>query len=240
MHHLAANSSNRVLDVACGTGNYTAVLQQSGLDMTGLDISDAMLTEAYSKYPDLPLSLGNVLNLPFKNDSFQSAICTLATHHFPKLLPAFQEVFRVLSFGRLVIFTATPEQMRGYWLNEYFPIAMEDSIVQMPSYPETEQALKEAGFSNISTEAYEMKEDLQDLFLYSGKHKPAVYLDEEFRSGISTFASLADPLEVTSGCEKLIADINSGRISEIISKYVHDIGDYLYIIAEKNVGAGAS
>ena len=98
--------------------------------------------------------------------------------------------------GRLVIFTSDPDQMRGYWLNEYFPDAMRRSIEQMPALDEVEESLMRAGFCKVETEAYEVKQDLRDLFLYSGKHRPQLYLDEEFRRGISTFSTVASPEEV--------------------------------------------
>ena len=51
-------------------------------------------------------------------------------------------------------------------------------------------------FGSIHTEPYELSDALQDLFLYSGKHRPALYLDPRIRAGISTFAALAEPDKV--------------------------------------------
>jgi hypothetical protein len=89
------------------------------------------------------------------------------------------------------------------------------------------------------TDPYEVTPDLRDLFLYSGKHRPELYLDPRIRAGISTFAALAEPAEVRSGCARLEADIRSGRIADITTAYRHDRGDYLFIIAERE-GRGAS
>jgi hypothetical protein len=74
---------------------------------------------------------------------------------------------------------------------------------------------------------------LQDLFLYSGKYRPEIYLDENVRSGISTFALLASADEIAAGCQRLAADINTGRITEIVKKYENNHGDYLFVIADK-------
>jgi hypothetical protein len=60
-----------------------------------------------------------------------------------------------------------------------------------------------------------------------------MYLDEGVRRGISTFDSLADPEEVTSGCLRLAEDIQSGRIDEVRASYEHQGGDYLFVIATK-------
>lgn len=75
--------------------------------------------------------------------------------------------------------------------------------------------------------------DLQDLFLYSGKQRPELYLNPAVRADISTFASLADPEEVREGCERLEADLRSGRFARIAARYSDREGDYLFAIAEK-------
>ncbi len=101
----------------------------------------------------------------------------------------------------------------------------------MPSLEKVTYALNEAGFSSVNIEPYSISENLQDLFLYSGKYRPEIYLDENIRSGISTFALLASADEITVGCQRLAADINTGRIQEIINKYQNNHGDYLFVVA---------
>lgn len=44
-----------VLELACGTGRLTIPLAKSGADMTGLDLSDAMLEQARKKAGSLPI-----------------------------------------------------------------------------------------------------------------------------------------------------------------------------------------
>ena len=158
-----------------------------------------MIAAAGEKSRAVTWHIGNVEALPFPDGVFSGAMCTLAIHHFKALRPAFQEVFRVLARGRFVLFTSTVEQMRGYWLNDYFPAAMARSIAQMPGRQAIMEALRQSGFASIHTEPYEVQTDLQDFFLYSGKHRPEMYLDPHVRAGISTFAALADASEVEEG-----------------------------------------
>lgn len=47
----SANSPRLVLDLACGTGVLTAELARRGYDMTGVDLSEDMLSEAREKCP---------------------------------------------------------------------------------------------------------------------------------------------------------------------------------------------
>jgi ubiquinone/menaquinone biosynthesis C-methylase UbiE len=233
LHHLAADPTGTYLDLACGTGNYTMAVAQTGLRVHGIDQSPRMIAAAQTKSGAVTWHIGNVEALPFPDRLFSGVICTLAIHHFQALQPAFQEAFRVLARGRLVLFTSTAEQMHGYWLNAYFPTAMARSIAQMPSRSAIVQALGQSGFASIHTEPYEVQRDLQDFFLYSGKHRPEMYLDRHVRAGISTFAALADPAEVEDGCQKLSQDIASGRIVDLIAGYQHAQRDYLFVVGAK-------
>lgn len=228
---LEPRSGGLYLDVACGSGNYTAALAAEGLALCGVDQSATMIAAARRKSPEVRWHIGDVEALPFADGSFDGACCTLAIHHFERLTTAFKEVRRVLRRGRWVIFTATREQMRGYWLNAYFPTAMARAIAQMPDLPDVDAALRGAGFRLIRSEAYEVQPNLQDFFLYSGKYRPDVYLKPEVRHGISTFALFGDPEEIETGCKKLAGDISTGRFDNVARSFVHSLGDYMFVVA---------
>ncbi|AFY31136.1 class I SAM-dependent methyltransferase [Calothrix sp. PCC 7507] len=232
-HFLQINADLSYLDVACGTGNYTLGLAQSGGIWHAVDQSPQMIAAAKNKSHTVAWQVAQAEALPYANGTFSGVLCTLAIHHFNTLVPAFKEIYRVLSHGCFVLFTATPEQMSKYWLVEYFPEAMRKSAEQMPRLEEVRNALNQAGFNSIDIEVYSVSKNLQDLFLYSGKHRPELYLDSNVRSGISTFALLASRDEITTGCQRLAADIECGMITKIIKKYDHAQGDYLFLIANK-------
>ncbi len=232
LHHLNPQPGGRYLDVACGSGNYTIALHDHGVDICGVDASTKMIAAAYQKDAHIDWRVADVANLPFNNGDYAGAICTLATHHFDDLPAAFFEVRRVLSHGRLVIFTATPEQMAGYWLNHYFPQMMARSMEQMPTLAATTAALTDAEFEIVTTEPYAIHPALQDFFLYSGKHDPAMYLDPIVRAGISSFRLLIDDEELHQGCEQLSRDIDNGDIKDVQRQFESETGDYLFIVAE--------
>lgn len=76
--------------------------------------------------------------------------------------------------------------------------------------------------------------NLQDFFLYSGKYTPEIYLNEEVRRGISSFAHLARKEEIENGLQRLRSDIETGIFHERTSKYDSRGGDYLFVVAEKS------
>ena len=233
-HHLAVRPGGRYLDIACGTGNYTHALADRGGDWYGVDVSSGMLRRAQDKGGNVGLLLGDAEALPFRDGSFDGAVCTMALHHLPRLEPVFSEIRRLLRGGRLVMFTSTAEQMAGYWLNEYFPIAMQRSTVQMPSQATILEALAAAGLSVDRQELYDVREDLEDLFLYAGKRRPELYLSAAVRRGISTFSTLAEPAELEAGTTRLERDIASGRISDVADRYENEGGDYMFIVASRS------
>ncbi|MDY6796942.1 MAG: methyltransferase domain-containing protein [Actinomycetota bacterium] len=234
IHYLDIDDEGIYLDVACGTGNYTVALaERTGAAFYGVDVSEHMLGIAVKKSREIYWSLGDACSLPYRDDTFSGAMSILTVHHFEDLGAAFGELFRVLSRGRLVIFTADKQQMEGYWLNEYFPETMRRSTANMPDIAEVTLALRAAGFERIVTELYEVKPDLQDWFMYCGKHDPEMYLSPAIRKGSSDFAKFGDKDEVERGLDRLARDIASGRIDEVAASYRNDYGDYAFVVAEK-------
>jgi ubiquinone/menaquinone biosynthesis C-methylase UbiE len=229
---LNLRTGGRVLDIGCGTGNYTTALQARGLAVLGLDRSGLMLRTADAKSGDLMLVGADAAALPFADESFAGAICTLAIHHFQDLEASFAEAARILHNGRLVILTQLPEQIMRYWLRAYFPRMIERSADQMPHWGTIEISLRRAGFRTWTQRLCWMPEQPVDLFLYSGKHQPHLYLDERVRANISSFANLANRDELGAGLERLKQDLARGRFEQATSEYEDVGGDYLFIAAQ--------
>ena len=144
---LGAAPGAPVLDVACGTGNYTFALAERGLAMVGGDLSQTMLARARAKHPHLPLVRADGAALPFADDAFAHAITTLAIHHMADLPSVFSSVRRVVARGgRYVIFSALPEQLAAYWLRSYFPAMMAATVRACPTRRIVDTALSAAGF----------------------------------------------------------------------------------------------
>ena len=222
-HHLQITGSERCLDIGCGTGNYTIALNRKGLDFIGVEPSGEMLEKARNRDSNVQWKQGKAEDIPLEDNSVSGILAGLTIHHWNDLKKSFLELKRVLKpDGRLVMFTSTPKQMNGYWLNRYFPKMLEDSMRQMPSLQTVERNLAHAGFKIIETEPYFVKPELEDLFLYSGKHNPALYLEPQVRHGISSFSALANREEVRKGLKKLERDIESGEIRQIMENHEND------------------
>lgn len=104
--------SKKLLDVACGPGNFTrqlsAELSSTGIAV-GLDISEPMLTRAVldNRGPHTAYVRGDARNLPFDDGSFDAVCCFGALYLMPEPLRVAQEMVRVLApSGRIAILTS--------------------------------------------------------------------------------------------------------------------------------------
>ncbi len=222
------------LDIGCGTGNYTSALANKGIEFIGVEPSEKMLNEAKQRNQNVTWLKGTAEQIPAGNQVFDGIIATLTIHHWPDLTHAFNELNRVLSdAGRIVIFTSTAEQMQGYWLNHYFPKMLKSSVAQMPSLDKIKKAIEKADLKISGNEKYFVRDDLQDCFLYVGKNRPEQYFDEKIRNGISSFSDLANIEEVNQGLIKLRSDKENITFDDVKLKYENNLGDYLFIVVEK-------
>jgi ubiquinone/menaquinone biosynthesis C-methylase UbiE len=101
--------SDRILDVACGTGELERLLtdQYPQQNITGIDVSSKMLAVAQEKcvaLPNVSFHQSSVLSLPGKDGQFEVVICANAFHYFDQPVEALTEMKRVLHpNGRVVI-----------------------------------------------------------------------------------------------------------------------------------------
>ncbi len=99
---------DRVLDAACGTGDLAIIAAKAGANVTGLDFSEAMLERARRKAPDLEWTRGDLLALPFGDESFDAATVGFGVRNVADLPGAIEELRRVLRpGGRLGILEIT-------------------------------------------------------------------------------------------------------------------------------------
>lgn len=232
---LGTPDGKQIVEIGCGTGNYTIALKQDGYQIMGVDPSGYMLDMARRNSQAINWLQGSAESIPLETGVVDCVLAFLTVHHWENRQQGFKEIFRILApGGKLVLFTSTSEQMENYWLNHYFPRMMADSIKQMPSMIELKALLNGANLEMVQTIPYHVENDLKDKFLYAGKHDPEFYLEEPNRQGISSFSDLAYDEEVRKGLETLKTDIETHQIQNIIKTFKGNDGDYLFIEVVKS------
>ncbi|RTZ60567.1 MAG: hypothetical protein DSZ31_01780 [Gammaproteobacteria bacterium] len=90
----------RVLDLACGSGILFGELSKRFNAVVGLDYSLPMLLVAKEKnVSNAYLVRGDALKLPFKDETFDTAVVSLGLRHFGDTESSLREIFRVLKKG---------------------------------------------------------------------------------------------------------------------------------------------
>lgn len=98
-------AGKRVLDVGCGSGPTTTDLLARGADVSGFDVSSAMVAIARRGLPDADLRVHDLADpLPWADDTFDAAVASLVLHYLPDWSGPLAQLHRVLRpGGRLLV-----------------------------------------------------------------------------------------------------------------------------------------
>ena len=118
----AAPGAIDVLDVCCGTGDFSLALLKAcgpGIELTCTDLSDAMLSLARKRLPGAAFLRAEAKMLPFEDASFDLVAISFATRNLnldrPRLLEALREFRRVLKPGGVFLNLETTRPPFPLW-----------------------------------------------------------------------------------------------------------------------------
>lgn len=163
---LPAAPNCRILDLGCGTGLELEelFLRNPSAKVTGIDLSQGMLSALKKKFVDRDVSLivGSYFSVPFGVDAFDTAVSVESLHHFTKeeKIPLYAKLCRALKKNGYFIltdyFSPSDEAEREY-RNEYLARKAQQGILDDALYhydtPLTveheREALLQAGFTTV-------------------------------------------------------------------------------------------
>lgn len=103
-------SGGSVLDVGCGTGRVSHILSDEGFEVTGIDISEPLVNEARSLFPDVEFRVANVTDTDFESETFDYVIFSYygLDYVLPKSnrIEALREIYRLLKPGGFFVFSS--------------------------------------------------------------------------------------------------------------------------------------
>jgi len=103
-------TGERVLDVACGTGNAACLAAAGGARVVGIDASPRLLEVACERVPDAEFVLGDGADLPFRDGSFDAAVSVFGVIFARPADAAAREIARVVRPGGRVVITTWPRR----------------------------------------------------------------------------------------------------------------------------------
>lgn len=122
MKYIGEDEKNRLLDVACGTGDFSIAASRSGVkQVTGIDISANMVEIGRKKVLELgmesciDLKIGDSEQMEFPDGTFDVVTVAFGVRNFEHLEKGLREMQRVLRPGGKVI-------ILEFSMPEYFPM----------------------------------------------------------------------------------------------------------------------
>jgi demethylmenaquinone methyltransferase/2-methoxy-6-polyprenyl-1,4-benzoquinol methylase len=166
----------KVLDVACGTGDFTIEIARKvapGSEVIGIDISDGMMAVGRKKIADVgvnaELKVADCENLPYEDNTFHRISVGFGVRNFEHLQLGLNEMYRVLTpGGKLVILElSVPSNSFLRWCYKLYFLKvlpaiggfvsgdrsayeyLPASVLDFPAPEKFISMMKDAGFDNV-------------------------------------------------------------------------------------------
>lgn len=205
-----------IADIGAGTGNYSRAIAKLGYQVIAIEPSTVM-QEQQQSHPHVNWLRASAEQIPLADQAVDGAIVMLALHHFADLKAGLREISRITKSGKIVIFAFEQDAIADFWLADYFPYFIQDTLASFPSTQNIAHLTTQITQKKTAIIPFLLPIDLSDLFAASGWCRPQIYLDEQVRGGISTFAKM--PInELKRGLKRLQEDLTNGFWQE---KYGH-------------------
>ena len=164
-----AEPDDTVLDVACGPGLMACAFAERVRQVTGIDLTPAMIERAKSLQQskgqtNLTWRVAEVLPLPFADACFSLVFSRYAFHHFLEPQAVLAEMVRVCSpGGRAIVvdvFTSDPDQAEAFNRMETL---RDPSHVRALSLEELTGLFRETGLQEVKTQFYKHAFELEQV-----------------------------------------------------------------------------
>ena len=141
-----------VLDLGCGTGNYTdlfqKVTQEHDYRFYGVDPSEGMLSKARQKNAFVTYQVGTAEQIPFQDNFFDFVYMTDVIHHVSDTHKMFAEIHRVIKAGgKMCIVTQSHKQIVKRPIARFFPGTVQ---ADKGRYPDIRAIIKFAEHNQMS------------------------------------------------------------------------------------------
>jgi SAM-dependent methyltransferase len=145
---LELGAGDRVLDVACGTGNLAIPAARTGAHVTGIDLASNLVAQAKARAAAesvaIAFDVGNAEQLPYANVSYDTCVTMFGAMFAARPHRAAAELLRVTkSGGRIAMANWTPTGFIGQMLKATAAYAPPPAGAVSPLLWGTEDAVRE-------------------------------------------------------------------------------------------------
>ncbi len=200
----------RVLDLACGTGNYLLTqvghFKSADVEWFGIDKSKEMLDIARGKIASADLSLGGAESLPYKSDFFDFITCNFAFHHFKDKYAVLDQLARTIHpDGTIRIRNMNPCHMSYSWVHRFFHGTSKIDTDRFWPHTKLYSELEKRGFSVTVREKYTMTRVSMEEILKEAENRDMSQLhlisEKEYQAGLARIVR-----EMKRGVQSITSD----------------------------------
>ena len=221
-------STDKVLDVACGTGVVGLTAARLGATVVGSDLTPELIDRARENNTIFGLNVdfyeSDVESLPFKNEEFDVVVSQFGHMFAPRPTKAVSEMLRVLKPGGTIAFSTWPPEL---FMGQFFQIITRYSDPLPPGLEPPHL------WGNVDIVVSRLKEDVENISFDRDKIlSPGLsigHLLKMFEKGAGPLSKLVEKFSSNPDKLKLLR----GNILELLSKYFEN--NYLrqdYLLAK--------
>ena len=196
-----------IADVGAGTGNYSNVIAQRGYRVVAIEPSEVMRNQSQA-HPHVSWLTAAAEQIPLPDNAVDGAIVMLALHHFSDIVRGISEINRIVA-SKIVIFAFEQSKIPDFWLTDYFPDFISDTLDTFPNTKEIAQTFSRITQTEVNIIPFLLPRDLKDLFAAAGWCQPEIYLKPQIRNGISTFSKMSEK-NLKAGISRLATELDNG------------------------------
>ena len=177
------DKSQQILDIACGTGDFSIAIAESANPSTkieGIDISEGMLEVMRNKLSEKGLDgrvsarLGDSEALPYGDDSFDRVTIAFGIRNFEHREKALEEILRVLKPGGMLVIlelsipsNALVKFAFKLYFTKFVPLIggkisgdkgaysyLPESVIKFPGKKEWIATMESCGYSQVTHKAF--------------------------------------------------------------------------------------
>lgn len=223
---LDLSPGSTIADVGAGTGNYSNAIADLGYQIIAIEPAKVMQSQR-KEHPKVSWLIAAAEKIPLSDDAVDGVVAMLSMHHFDDLKLGIREMARISATGKIVIFAFEQSKITDFWLSDYFPYFINDTLDTFPSTQTIAETITQITQKEVEIIPFLLPINLSDLFAASGWCKPEIYLDAQVRNGISTFAKMPEN-DLKTGLKGLARDIDNGIWAE----------KYGYLLEQESYDAG--
>ncbi|MFI5934547.1 class I SAM-dependent methyltransferase [Actinoplanes sp. NPDC051494] len=198
MIHTALGTARTVLNVGAGAGSY----EPGDRYVAAVEPSASM--RAQRPAGAVPAIDATAEALPFDDDAFDAVLATVTVHQWADTAKGLAELRRVAR-GPVIVLTFDGDALDLLWLAEYVPELM---AAERRRYPAIDMIAAAIG-PDTQVLPVPVPADCTDGFTEAYYARPEMFLDPRVRAAQSAWG-FVDEAAITSGIEKLRADLASG------------------------------